>query len=330
MSAKISIIIPVYKAEMYLSHCLESVIAQTYSNWELILVDDGSPDKCGEICDDYAANDSRIKVLHKRNEGVGMARNAGIEIAKGEKLCFIDADDTVEPNYLEILSSHPESDMVVCGYFVDRYDSEGTLTSSEFYSPKELLIRDRQERHLLEEAFMSGVMHINCNKLFDLSIIREHNIRYNSYLVNEDFIFIMEYLLNSESIYFVPQPLYHWIRIDGILSGVESIPTNILQIYEHSHSLLDAYLRNDKLAARIAYRSYELIIFKYLQQYKIGNISKKDCFLSLSSFHKSELVNQAFDSYTPTAPFEKVLYCLNKKGLFRITYAFMQLLSFLK
>ena len=93
---KISIIVPVYKVEKYLNRCLDSIIAQTFSAWECILVDDGSPDKSGIICDEYVARDSRFVVIHQENAGVSFARNAGLDIAQGEYICFVDSDDWVE------------------------------------------------------------------------------------------------------------------------------------------------------------------------------------------------------------------------------------------
>ena len=103
MSTLISVIIPVYNVEKYLKKCIDSVISQTYSNLEIILVDDGSPDNCGRICDDYAQKDDRIIVIHKKNGGLSDARNAGIEICKGEYISFIDSDDFVSPYFIEML-----------------------------------------------------------------------------------------------------------------------------------------------------------------------------------------------------------------------------------
>ncbi len=103
MSELISVIIPIYKVEPYLAKCVESVLGQTYSNLEIILVDDGSPDRCGELCDEYAETDSRVKVIHKRNGGLSDARNAGMKIATGEYLAFIDSDDWIERDYFEVL-----------------------------------------------------------------------------------------------------------------------------------------------------------------------------------------------------------------------------------
>lgn len=102
---KISVIVPVYRVEKYLAECVDSILAQTYADFELILVDDGSPDNCGAICDAYADKDSRIRVIHQENQGLSGARNSGIDVAQGEYITFIDSDDLVSTNYLEILHS---------------------------------------------------------------------------------------------------------------------------------------------------------------------------------------------------------------------------------
>lgn len=113
-----SIIVPIYKVEDYLPRCVESLLGQTDGNFELILVDDGSPDRCGIICDEYAAKDPRIFVIHKENGGLSDARNAGLEIARGEYIAFVDSDDWVSPRYLELLRQGLEttgSDICECG-----------------------------------------------------------------------------------------------------------------------------------------------------------------------------------------------------------------------
>ena len=100
---EISVIVPVYKAEAYLHACIDSILSQTFSDFELILVDDGSPDNCGAICDDYAARDSRVRVIHQENQGQAAARNRALAAAKGEWVCFVDSDDAVHPQMLERL-----------------------------------------------------------------------------------------------------------------------------------------------------------------------------------------------------------------------------------
>lgn len=320
MNYKISIIIPIYKSEAYLHSCIDSVIAQTYSNWELILVDDGSPDSSGAICDVYANGDERIRVIHKENEGVGKARNTALDIAKGDRLCFIDSDDTVEPTYLESLASMADNDLVVCGYAVDKVDGKGVLCSTEKHSHKELKYDDSEDKGVLEGAFASGIMHINCNKLYNLDIIRENNLRYKSYPVNEDFIFVLNYLMHCRTIAFVDYCPYHWMRREGIITGVMSLPTNIVEIYEESHRLLRKYLKDNILADRISYRSYDIIVYKYLFMYRDGLIDKDTCFKGVEKIHASDLARNTFKiSHAPTL-FTKIVCVLNRYGLFKISY----------
>ena len=119
---KISIIVPVYKAEKYLNRCVDSILAQTFTDWELLLIDDGSPDRSGEICDEYAKKDSRIRVIHKENGGVSSARQRGQDEACGEYTIHVDPDDWVEPTMLEELyqkAKDDNADMVICDYYTN-------------------------------------------------------------------------------------------------------------------------------------------------------------------------------------------------------------------
>ena len=111
----VSIIVPVYKAEKYIHRCIDSLLAQTYKNIEVVLVDDGSPDNCGKICDEYASKDSRVKVFHQQNRGVSAARNTGLAHIKGEWITFVDADDKVTEDYIEKLMSK-DGDWIIGGY----------------------------------------------------------------------------------------------------------------------------------------------------------------------------------------------------------------------
>ena len=123
----ISVIVPVYKVEAYLGRCVESLLSQTYGNLEIILVDDGSPDNCGQICDTYAARDTRIRVIHKENGGLSSARNAGIDVARGEYLGFVDSDDWVDVHTYEWLLNMAleENVKLVCAGRYDYYSWSG-------------------------------------------------------------------------------------------------------------------------------------------------------------------------------------------------------------
>ncbi len=110
---KISVIVPVYNAEKYLHRCIDSILSQTFTDFELLLIDDGSKDKSGTICDEYAEKDSRVKVFHKKNGGVSSARNLGLDNAKGEWICFVDSDDYIESGFLQSFEGNLDSDLVV-------------------------------------------------------------------------------------------------------------------------------------------------------------------------------------------------------------------------
>ena len=135
----ISVIVPVYKVEPYLNQCVESILCQTYSDLEILLVDDGSPDRCGQICDEYAKQDCRVKVFHTRNEGLSAARNLGLQNAKGEYIGFVDSDDWIEPEMYEVLLKRleeTESNVCICGF----YQEPGTYEKD--FQPDEAVYQD--------------------------------------------------------------------------------------------------------------------------------------------------------------------------------------------
>ncbi len=148
----ISVIVPVYKVEEYLELCLDSIISQTYTNLEIILVDDGSPDNCGKICDEYAEKDPRIKVIHQENGGLSAARNAGLDIATGDYIGFVDSDDYIESNYYEELIKsikNYNSEQAICG--VRKFELESRAI---FYGNK-CLSKDDYLKELLKEDVAS-------------------------------------------------------------------------------------------------------------------------------------------------------------------------------
>lgn len=153
MEDLISVVVPVYKVEKYLNRCVDSIINQTYKNLEIILVDDGSPDGCPEICDEYAKKDSRIKVIHKENGGLSDARNVGIDIAKGKFITFIDSDDYINGNYIELLYHtciENEADMAITSHKVI-YEN-GTVIEKETEEKINLNSKDVLNRILYDDG----------------------------------------------------------------------------------------------------------------------------------------------------------------------------------
>ena len=146
---EISVIIPVYKAENYLCHCIDSILGQSFVDFELILVDDGSPDGSGAICDEYAKKDDRIRVIHQKNRGVSSARNAGLDAARGNWVTFIDSDDYVKKEFLEHLYEC-EYDLIIGGYEQSE-NLEGT-TKKVYFASYEIHEMDRENMQALLES----------------------------------------------------------------------------------------------------------------------------------------------------------------------------------
>lgn len=203
----ISIIVPVYKVEKYLPKCIESILAQTYQDIELILIDDGSPDGCPRICDEYAAKDSRIKVIHQKNSGVSAARNAGLEIAQGEYIGFVDPDDFVDSDmYGTMLKAliDSNSDLAICGY--DYYDEDYNIDAKRQYAVRENEeITQKELMHRMSDM-PPTVRHVTWNKLF-----KKQNItwRFDEKLhSSEDLLFLEEYCLKVDKAVIVHKPFY--------------------------------------------------------------------------------------------------------------------------
>lgn len=186
MQTEISVIVPVYNVEKFLPHCIESILNQTFENFELILVDDGSPDRCGEICDEAAKHDARVHVIHQKNAGLSAARNAGIEVAKGEWLSFIDSDDFVAPEFLQMLYAavmQESADCAICNFC---YTNEKGVPIN---TPKRTQVEDEilSGEHILEDIAKVQYL-IVMNKLYKKTIFRE--LRFPQGKVHEDvFVF---------------------------------------------------------------------------------------------------------------------------------------------
>lgn len=201
---EISIIVPVYNAEEYLNRCVESIVGQTFTDWELILVDDGSPDASGEICDRLSEQDNRIKVIHKPNSGVAGAREIGMQNAQGRFSIHVDPDDWIESDMLETMhrkAVETEADMVVCDFIFD-YGSGNQVISSQPCADSRVLLRDllTQKRH--------GSL---CNKLILTDLYRRYDLHFPTEMICwEDMYICCNILLNPCRVEYVDKPFYHY------------------------------------------------------------------------------------------------------------------------
>ena len=200
---KISIIVPVYNAEQWLERCIDSIVAQTYTDWELLLVDDGSTDRSGDICARYAASDPRIQVFHKPNGGVSSARNFGLDHAKGEWITFVDADDYIPIQSLDNLNSNNDEDLIIGAYEII---GQSKIIDLKFQVDTVL---SKNIGSLLDNNIETAQLSVPWCKLFKKSIINKYKMQFNEQIVCcEDAIFVLEYLLHTNSIKIVHRPCY--------------------------------------------------------------------------------------------------------------------------
>ncbi len=221
---KISIIVPVYNTEAYLPACVETLLAQTHENLELIFVDDGSTDGSGATLDAYAQRDARVRVLHKPNGGVSSARNAGIDAATGAYIGFVDSDDTVEPTYCETLlrafSDHPEIGVSICNRFIHGHPNGRTIGAA---AGESRVLSPREAAYFAVSIGKSFEGYL-WNKLFRASIFREEPcFRLDpSVAICEDLLLCMQIFAAGHSVYFDPTPLYHYnYRVTGALRTLD-------------------------------------------------------------------------------------------------------------
>lgn len=205
----LSVIVPIYKVERYLPRCVDSILKQTYGKLEIILVDDGSPDGCGAICDDFAGKDSRIRVIHKENGGLSDARNAGIDIARGDYLAFVDSDDYLEPDAYQSMLALAEkyAAKLVCAGRYDEDDRTGDTAPGlcpereEFVTGVELVRRILRWEHLDSAAW---------DKLYARELFRD--IRYPVGRVVEDVPTTYRLALLAGGGALLPKPIYHYLH----------------------------------------------------------------------------------------------------------------------
>lgn len=220
MQPNISIIVPVFNTGKYLEKCIESILKQTYRNFELILVNDGSTDLSGEICDNYKNIDSRIKVIHQENLGVSSARNKGLEIAQAKYVAFIDSDDWIESSMFEELwrSGTMETDLVLCG--LQRIDKKNNIIyKTSFRDGTQIHCDDWKEEDFYILLNSYSLFQPVC-KLYRLKIIKDEGIRFNPELnFGEDFIFNINYLKHCKRIQITNKILYNYRSLGQGLSS---------------------------------------------------------------------------------------------------------------
>ncbi|MBE6824414.1 MAG: glycosyltransferase family 2 protein [Ruminococcaceae bacterium] len=310
----ISVIIPVYNVEPYLVRCVESVQHQTYKNLEIILVDDESPDNCPKMCDDMALKDNRIKVVHKKNGGLGFARNSGLEVATGDYVMFIDSDDWISHTRVETLYNaiiKGQADAAIGTHTNINQKGETSLHQSaleEKVYEKDEVVDDILLPIIGPDVTYEYDVQINCSawrSLYKMDVIRKNSLRFISerYAVSEDMYFNVDFFYHANRVVYVNDSGYFYFKnLDSISrrydpKGVE----RTLNFYKELSSQVQSYGLDEKVAHRID-RTYLMKIRVELKHLVASDLSKKDKleqikYILSEDTTKNVLSNYPIDSY---------------------------------
>lgn len=310
----ISIIVPVYKAETYIHRCLDSIINQTFKDFELILVDDGSPDRSGEICDEYAAKDKRIKVIHKKNGGVASSRQCGMDTAIGEYTIHADPDDWMELDMLECMYKaiiETKADLLITDLFYNK-------KTAEIYGKQPIQSTDQE--HIMR-LMLSELNRGLCNKLIKSNIYKKSNIRFLEGIdYGEDLVFWIQILqINNLKISYLPKAFYHYdlyINSNSITKNSnKKIAENLNKLISSINRLVPIKYEKEKkqllldILAHAFWGNMDIIQYKNIFRSCKEEINSVHCskinklFLSLSYYNRK----LAYDLYSIKRDFHFLL-----------------------
>ena len=294
---EISIIIPVYNVERFLERCMQSVLNQTLKDIEIILVDDQSPDNCPLLCDEYAKNDARVKVVHKQNGGLGLARNSGLDVACGEYVAFLDSDDYVEPETYQIAYERAVADdLDVCYFRHCRFFADGKRVVRH-YEEEKFMSRERVLEYMLEligstpDEKKQNPYHVSsCMAIFRRSMIEENHIRFVSerVIASEDVIFDLNLLPHAERIVLLPNVLYNYYVNEQSISRTYDAQKleRFMRLLEEIPKYLDKYFPKEVWMEH--YYGHLVKVFKIILRYESQS--------SLSIFKKRKCIKSRIKS----------------------------------
>lgn len=330
MKPKVSIVVPIYNVEKYLRRCVDSLRNQTLDEIEIILVDDGSPDNCPQICDEYANMDNRIKVIHKKNGGLSDARNFGIREANGEYLLMVDSDDWCENSMVEELYNtmvFDETDITICGYNID-YTNNNFSVYADLGEAKKFCGKVGIAEAIYKLDTL-GMFNVVWNKMYKTEIIKENNLKFEKDGVpGEDILFNCEYFKYINSIKLIPKRLHHYMREDEdtlVSKYREDLYAQVQRFNKAKKDLYDYYDMNTEKYLKLYANTYiEYVSSAITNLYKRDcelNVQEKKCFIE--EFIENEGIKAYMKYYIPHNFYEKlfkVMYSIKSPFIINLTY----------
>ena len=331
-SPEVSIIVPIYNSEKYLSRCVDSIVSQTFDNFECILIDDGSTDSSSSICERYNKSDDRIVVIHQENAGLSVTRNRGMEIARAKYVCHVDSDDYIQKNMCEILIDamhRSDTDVVCCGYAEN--NKVRSLCEEDFIFQNSNII---EIVHYLELRHAFGIA---WNKLYKKSILDNYSIRFPSAIskFGEDMIFNLQYFCHINTAYVSSNYLYHYRHDNKSSLAKENVTLAECEFRFENVSKL--FIQIDNNAKSLFYAELLAKDFKYtlamllrLYSENMGTKERQAITNKLKNFYKENRAKNKFSSILVKGIYKMLLFA--PTGLFDIFFSlfFFTLATFLK
>lgn len=322
-NALISVIVPVYNVEKYLERCIISLLRQTYKNYEILLIDDGSKDSSGTLCDIYAGNYDNISVFHKANGGLGSARNYGIERAKGEYVCFVDSDDQVEENYLYSMYNAittNKADICVCGY----YYSANNIIASYAFSDRVI------DTHEMLKAFACGNSFFNFawNKLYKKNIIERMPMHFSDRHCAEDMYFNVIYYRYTNKIVTVEKPLYtYYVNLESLSNGRrKGFWEDMLLIYD----TLETTCKLKGVSTEYANTLLIVMLRNSVSNYFNQKTTLKECKSYIDECIKSKDLRKIRVLYSSVSKADRLIYKALVKQQYLLIYIYMKVVKWIK
>lgn len=316
-----SFVIPVYNCEQYLEECVNSVLAQTVSDFEILLIDDGSTDSSGAICDSFKTRDERIVVFHKENGGAASARNYGIDRASGKYVLFIDCDDTIEPNCLESIDAVliDEKCILAFGMSFDYWRGD-RLVKTELYSAAFPGYHSTDEiAENLYEFFEDNVLSSACNKVFPAKLLNEQHIRFSeSMRLYEDLEFVLRCLQFIDHVQVIGQGLYHYrnmvekTHLDHRVTDLDNMRENLAPLNK-AFKALGEYTGQERNCATISANLYIMLLEQHLLSVRSNAASMQE---KLPNYISEEGFRDSIRSGAELEPEKQKLVSMIDKGRF--------------
>ena len=273
MQEQISIVVPIYKVESYLARCVNSLLQQTYHNIEIILVDDGSPDKCGEICDAFSRKDPRVKAYHKENGGLSDARNFGVSKANGKYIAFIDSDDFVADNYIEylydLISKHDAD--IACCCFVQTQADTAPFGANEHLPSEQVFTGYQACQKLFGPLYLFLV--VACGKLYKTDIVKKHPFPVGK--IHEDEATTGKFFYESRRVVFGNQRLYAYFQNPTSITHTATHKNNPDAVWAIEHRARFYEQHNEKALSKCAWH----FLFRFCVTTSLANNGCYDMFL---------------------------------------------------